>query len=82
VREVLAAAHTRAAAAAAAAATTEAPPPAPPTRIRGRRVASVAAGSAVLLGLLALVGADAGPGRPQQQPANPVSASPAPAVGN
>jgi eukaryotic-like serine/threonine-protein kinase len=80
VREVLAAAHTRAAAAAAA--TTEAPPPAPPTRIRGRRVASVAAGSAVLLGLLALVGADAGPGRPQQQPANPVSASPAPAVGN
>lgn len=53
------------------------PPLATPRPVRGRRVASLVAGSAVLAGLLALTGADAGPARAPAA-ATPAPSSPAP----
>jgi eukaryotic-like serine/threonine-protein kinase len=72
VRDVLTAAQVRAAAAAAEEAA--APPPAAHST-RGRRIALVAAGSAVLVAVLGLAGADAGPPRPPPAP-SPVPAAP------
>jgi eukaryotic-like serine/threonine-protein kinase len=73
VREVLTAAQARAASAAAE----ELATPAPATRpAGGRRLASVAAGSAVLVALLALAGADAAPPHPHPAP-SPAPIAPA-----